>query len=190
MPMGGKAGYHAIRFECRWGADDMKTIAIALVLVAAVPLATAARMPPPLPTPVEMIIYRAAPCLGGCPEYSFTVSSDGHGSYRGKQYVAVIGNRSFQVTPEQFAGFSERLELYRPALEQETLVAPPSPLCPDSVTDSPNVEITWMSDGHLTGHLVYYAGCVKPKVPPEMWQALRSAPDLLPLSGLIGPERH
>jgi hypothetical protein len=111
----------------------MRTIAMPLVVVAAVlpPVAS-----PPEPS-VETITYRAGACLGTCPIYTFTVSSDGQGSYKGTNFVTVIGDRSFHVTSAQFEAFRAHLAPYRPNREGETLVYPGSDLCPDSGTDSP-----------------------------------------------------
>jgi hypothetical protein len=47
-----------------------------------------------------------------------------------------------------------------------------------------------MLDGHPAGHVLYYYGCIRPKVPSDMLPALASAPDLLPISEFIGPEHR
>lgn len=142
-----------------------------------------------MPSPfVETIIYRAVSCLGSCPEYSFIVSSNGRGLYNGRQYVAVKGERTFHVSPEQFEAFSAQLLPYRPDLDgDETIVTEGTPLCPTAGTDSPTVEVTWIRDGHLAGHVIYYFGCEEPKVPANMGRDLASAPSLLPVSQFVRP---
>ena|ERR1700719_97787 len=164
----------------------MKTIVIPLVAVAAV-LPAIASTPKPS---VETITYRAGACLGTCPIYTFTVSSDGQGAYKGTNFVTTIGDRSFHATSAQFEAFRARLAPYRPNRDSETLVHPGSNLCPESGTDSPEIEVTWMLDGHPAGHVRYYYGCIRPKVPSDMLPALASAPDLLPISEFIGPKRR
>jgi hypothetical protein len=149
-------------------------LVIAVIIVAALPA-------PPLP--IETIIYRAGSCFGTCPEYSFTVSSDGRGVFTGKHYVSVIGDRSFSVTPAQFKAFRRHLAAYQ---GRKMLISSSSFLCPDYMVDGPSIEVTWMTNSRLTGHVFYDDGCPKPKIAPDMVPTLESAPALLPLAELIG----
>lgn len=110
----------------------------------------------------ETITYHVTPCLGACPVYTVSVSSDGQAIYNGENFVAVKGERSFRVTPSEFDAFRARLAPYRPKHGKEVLIQPDSALCPKYATDSPSIEMTWYSDGHPGGHLNYYAGCQSP----------------------------
>ena len=144
--------------------------------------------------PTETITYHVTPCLGSCPVYTVTVSSDGQARYNGERYVAVTGERAFHVTPSEFEAFRARLAPYRPRQGQEMLVEPDSALCPEYGTDSPSIEITWASNGHPEGHLLYYAGCINPRVSREMWSSLAHAIETLPIADFlarqIGTKRH
>lgn len=156
------------------------------------------RPAPPPPSPVaegtpagpaapivrgEMLRYTTSPCFGGCPVYTVTVRPDGTGTFEGQRFTAVAGARDFRVTPAQYAAFLTRLAPYRP--RSGTLrIAPGTPACGQHATDMPSVEVQW--DGKA-GHraLSYYFGCDRARN-AAMADALGSAPDLLPIGGLIG----
>jgi len=95
----------------------LKSVSIVFTLILALPAAGAE-----IPPPVETIIYRTSGCYGVCPAYSFIVSSNGQRAYNGSEYVAVKGEQTFQVTPDQFGAFRARLAPYRPPPDGETLV--------------------------------------------------------------------
>ncbi|WP_409977524.1 MULTISPECIES: DUF6438 domain-containing protein [unclassified Bradyrhizobium] len=92
-------------------------------------------------SPPETITYHATACLGSCPVYTVSVSSDGKGSYKGESHVAVSGERSFQVSPSEFEAFRSRLARYRPKQGQDVLVRPGSALCLEYATDAPSIEL-------------------------------------------------
>ena len=150
----------------------MKAVFLATVLVTS--------------SPAETITYHVTPCLGSCPVYTVTVSSDGQARFKGESYVAVTGDRAFRITRAQFDAFRARLAPYRPKQGQEMLVQPDSALCPDYATDSPSIEITWASNGHPGEHLNYYAGCINPRVSHEMWSSLTHAIETLPITKFVG----
>jgi hypothetical protein len=129
----------------------------------------------------ETITYHTTPCLGACPAYTVSVSSDGQAIYKGQDFVAVKGERSFQVTPSEFDAFRAQLAPYRPKQGEKVLIEPGSHLCPSVATDFPSIEITWSSGETLK----YYAGCLNPKVPQGMWDSLAHAIKALPITKFV-----
>ncbi|QNM82747.1 hypothetical protein H8M03_12285 [Sphingomonas sabuli] len=130
---------------------------------------------------VETIRYETQACYGFCPVYVVTVGSDGTGQFEGGQHTAVTGPRSFTVTPAQFADFKQRLEPYRP--QGERRVADPN--CGGRLaTDMPSVDVTWTQKGP-SSHLYVYYGCNR-EANRAMFEALRTAPEALPIAAFIG----
>ena len=145
--------------------------------------ATANEAPPPTAGSVQTIRYETGPCFGPCPVYAVTVSSDGRGMFEGKAHTAVSGTQEFAVTAEQFADFRGRLAPYRP--QGERRIAPPD--CGGmEATDLPSVDITWTQKGPQS-HLYAYYGC-NMEANEAIFDALREAPEALPIAGFIG--RH
>jgi hypothetical protein len=141
--------------------------------------------------PAETITYHVTSCLGLCPAYTVTVSSDGKARYNGENYVAIKGERSFRVTPSEFNAFRARLAPYRPKQDQEILVQRGSALCPEFAFDAPSIEIAWSSNGRPGERLVYNGGCINAKVPPEMWRTLAHAVATLQIAKFVGSsDRH
>jgi hypothetical protein len=135
------------------------------------------------PASREGITYEAGPCFGSCPVYSFTVRPDGSGSFTGKRFTAVTGERSFTVTPDQYEAFAAALERYRPEGQRQYGYGPPQ--CEKVATDMASVTIDWR--GGKPSRLYFYFGCDMDKN-AAMAAALGNAPDLLPaLEPLIGP---
>lgn len=131
----------------------------------------------------EMIRYTTSPCFGACPVYSVTVRPDGTGTFEGQRFTAVSGARDFRVTPAQYDAFLTRLAPYRPR-SGTVRTAPGAPACGQHATDMPGVEVQW--DGKA-GHrsFSYDFGCERARN-PGVADALGSAPDLLPIAGMIG----
>ena len=158
-------------------------------IVAAIALGTASCVagpagypPPPTAGMVETIRYETGPCFGACPVYVVQVSSNGHGLFEGRHDTAVKGERTFAVTPHQYAEFRRRLEPYRPP-GPERRVAEPN--CGGLVaTDLPSVEIIWSAKGPPQRLYVYY-GCDMERN-AAMFRALREAPEALPIQQFIG----
>lgn len=131
----------------------------------------------------EMIRYATSPCFGACPVYTVTVRPDGTGTFEGQRFTAVTGARDFRVSPAQYDAFLTRLAPYRPR-SGSVRYAPGEANCGQAATDMPSVEVQW--DGK-SGHrgLSFYFGCDRERN-RGMADALGSAPDLLPIAGLIG----
>ena len=155
-----------------------------LVILAFASLAAcaAAPVPPPAAGSVRTIRYETQPCFGMCPVYVLTVSSDGRGTFDGKDHTAAKGEHGFQVTPQQFAEFERRLAPYRPAGERR--IAEPD--CGGMIaTDLPSVDITWTGKG-ASSHLYAYYGCDMRRN-KAMFDALKAAPEAFPpAQALIG----
>lgn len=135
---------------------------------------------------VTAIEYEAGPCFGKCPAYSFSVSSDGAGTFMGLDHTQVRGERDFRLTPAEFEAFAAALAPYRPAPETERSYAPGQPGCPMGATDLPSVSIRWEYADARTSQLGYNFGC-HGEANRAMADALGNAPDLIPaLAPLIG----
>lgn len=159
----------------------------AIIAAAAAALGGCATMrsdaPPAPPTAglVETISYETSPCFGFCPVYTVTVSSDGRGIFEGRQHTGVTGTREFIVSREQYAEFSSRLAPYRPSGERR--IADPN--CNGMIaTDLPSVEIVWSGKGPQSRLYAYY-GCDMERN-EAMFEALRQAPQALPIEAFIG----
>lgn len=139
----------------------------------------------PVPVEGDSISYETGPCFGACPVYAFTIRPDGSGTFTGKRFTAVLGERSFQARPEQYRAFAAALAPYRPATGA-VRYAQGEPLCGQVVTDMPSVEVTWRRAVGDSQNLYYYYGCDRRKN-QAMADALGNAPDALPqLTPLIG----
>jgi len=130
----------------------------------------------------ETIRYETAPCFGTCPVYAVTVQPDGHGTFEGQRFTAVIGVREFRITPDQYRRFAAALQPYRPA-QGERLIQPGQPGCGNAPTDMPSVDVRWSELSGASQHLNLYYGCGEAGA---MREALRAAPDLLPIGDLVG----
>ncbi|MBR0553424.1 DUF6438 domain-containing protein [Stakelama marina] len=129
------------------------------------------------------IRYTTSPCFGACPVYSVTVGRDGHGVFDGKRYTAVSGKRDFDVSPAQFEAFKRALAPYRPTAGET--VHKPGTNCDHVATDMPSVEVVWTQGNGRSQRLYHYFGCDLQKY-AGLAQALRQAPDTLPIAAMIG----
>jgi hypothetical protein len=125
--------------------------------------------------------YVMTPCNGSCPLYAVTVKANGIGMFTGTSNTAVVGRRRFLATREQVAEFLRRLQPYLPA--GELLLSGPN-ACRTYATDLPSVDVTW-TDESGAGHLRFDYGCDRGEH-HMLAEALRAAPQALPIAGLIG----
>ena len=132
---------------------------------------------------VETIRYQTSPCFGACPVYAVTVSSDGAGTFEGKRFTAIAGERRFTLTPAQFADFRQRLLPYRPA-EGERNIAPGAAACGATMTDQASATVKWSGGSTAPAQLSLYYGCTAPAL-AAMKTALRAAPEALPIGGFV-----
>ena len=163
----------------------MRSTVLRALLLSAFLLAGCKAAPKPAePQPVEpqTIEYETAPCYGLCPVYRVTVASDGAGIFTGMQHTAVTGDRKFVVKRDQFAAFAKTLAPYRPKGTRN--ITPGQPDCVDAATDMPSVDVQWKS-GAATDKLTLYYGCNLETGKP-MAEALRTAPEALPIADFIG----
>ena len=154
---------------------------IALAFLAGCVAAPSA--PPPTAGAVRTIRYETGPCLGLCPVYSLTVSSDGRAAFESRSNTGVSGTRSFAVTSAEFVDFEARLAPYRPAGEKRLGMGTE---CNDRVaTDMPSVDIRWAGKGSASRLFVYF-GCDMERN-AAMFKALQDAPQAIPeVAGLVG----
>lgn len=131
----------------------------------------------------ETIRYERGPCFGVCPVYAVTVSSDGAGTFEGKRFTGVTGERTFAITPAQFADFRKRLAPYRPATGERRIESG-SADCGAMMTDQSSVSVSWQGGGAAPASLSLYYGCTAPDL-AAMKQALGKAADALPIAALI-----
>ena len=132
----------------------------------------------------ETITYETSPCFGTCPVYRVTIQPNGAGVFDGKRFTKVNGIREFRASPAQYRAFADKLERYRPR-QGEQLIQPGRPGCQNPPTDMPSVDIRWNEASGASQHLSFYYGCA-------MWnqamnEALRSAPNELPIGQFIAP---
>ncbi len=153
--------------------------------IAALALSACASFAPPPGKPIaiesETIRYETAPCFGACPVFMIVIAPDGAGTFEGKRFTAVTGVRSFEATPDAYRAFAARLARYRPT-HSELLYQPGTPLCKNAPTDMSGVDIVWSELSGASQHLNVYYGCGL----LEMRDALRTAPEVLPIAAFIG----
>lgn len=137
----------------------------------------------PIAIESESIRYETSRCFGTCPVYAVTVQPDGRGTFEGRQFTAVTGIREFRVTPAQYRAFAAKLAAYRPT-QGERVIEPGSEACGNAATDMPSVEVRWSELSGASQRLSYYFGCRMED--SAMRDALRTAPDALPIAELIG----
>jgi hypothetical protein len=160
---------------------------IMLGIAAALSLSACARTEAPRPIPVEgdSITYETGPCFGRCPVFSVTIRPDGSGTFVGRNFTAVEGERSFKLSPADYAAFAARLQPYRPE-SGERRYSHGEKGCEQAATDMPSVNIRWTRAIGDSQSLYYYYGC-NAEANAAMADALGGAPDLLPgLEALIG----
>ena len=156
-----------------------------LLIAAAAALASAGcATVPPAAAEVESISYETGPCFGACPVYRVTVNADGSGTFEGRRFTAVTGERRFSVSPAQFRAFAAQLAPLRPA---SGAVRYTGEACTMMATDLPSAEVTWRS-GAGEQQLYFYYGCDMERYRATA-EALRQAPETLPVGDLIGRRR-
>jgi hypothetical protein len=138
-----------------------------------------------MPMPVEStsITYETHPCFGACPVYSVTVSPDGQGSFTGTRFTAVTGERGFTLPRAAYERFANMLAPYRPE-SGEVRYEMGSEACGAAITDQPSVDVSWTSETGASQHLYFYYGCARAN--QALADALRSAPEALPIEEMIG----
>jgi hypothetical protein len=157
----------------------MRTYAIAFAAALALP---ACATVPPADGRAASISYETGPCFGACPVYRVTVNADGTGTFEGRRFTAVTGERRFALTPGQFRAFAAQLAPIRPASGDLRYSGPP--LCRSMATDLPSAEVTWRS-GAGEQRLYFYYGCDMQRN-RALAERLTAAPGLLPIGDLIG----
>jgi len=164
----------------------MMTIVGATVLLAG--CAATGRTPAGVPVAIggDTIRYETSPCFGTCPVYAVTIRPDGSGTFEGKRFTAVTGTRNFTASPEEARRFAAALAPYRPA-SGERLYQQGTSLCPGPmVSDMPGVDVRWTAAGGAEQHISYDFGCHR--ADPTMRDALRNAPDALPIAAFVKPD--
>ncbi len=161
---------------------------LGLVMLLGLALAGCARTPRPAdPTPPiaqrsEKILYAAFACKGPCPVFKVELRGDQSGIFTGTAHTRFTGTANFPVTPAQLAAFKAALAPYRPKGERR--IEPGTAECARAATDMPGVEVRW-GEGSKADRLYLYFGCDR-EAHRAMADALGNAPDLLPLSMLLG----
>jgi len=152
-------------------------------LGAAVFLSGCVTMPDgPVAIESDAIAYETGPCFGACPVYKVSVSPDGRGTFEGRRFTAVTGERPFRVTPAQYRAFAAHLAPLRPA---EGAVRMSGEACRQMATDLPSAEVTWFSQIGNSQSYYFYFGC-DIEANRAIAERLSSAPNLLPIREMIG----
>ena len=165
----------------------MKTISIAALGLLASGCMTAAGgsgAGRPIPIESDSISYETGPCFGACPVFKVTVSADGSGTFEGRRFTTVTGERSFRITPAQYRAFAAELAPLRPA---QGSVRMSGDACRQMATDLPSAEVTWFSQIGNSQSYYFYYGCDMERN-RAIAERIRRAPALLPIQAMIGRE--
>jgi hypothetical protein len=136
----------------------------------------------PITVESDAISLETRPCFGACPVFKVTVSPDGSGTFEGRRFTAVTGERRFRITPAQYRAFADHLAPLRPA---EGSVRLSGEACRQMATDLPSTEVTWFSQIGNSQSYYFYFGCDM-EANRAIADRLRSAPSLLPISDMVG----
>ena len=161
----------------------VKRVVTAMLLAGATGCATVPDRPIPIES--ESISYETGPCFGACPVYRVTVSPDGSGTFEGRRFTAVTGERSFRLTPAQYRAVAAPLAPLRPA---DGSVRMSGEACRQMATDMPSAEVTWFSPIGNSQNFYFYYGCDMDRNRATA-ERLTQAPRLLPIQELIGRDR-
>ncbi|WP_265570389.1 DUF6438 domain-containing protein [Sphingomicrobium nitratireducens] len=135
---------------------------------------------PPAPEGPQVISYETQNCFGACPVYEVTVSSDGVGTFEGKEHVSALGIHHFTVTRGQFDAFAATLAPWRPDGDRSLVDG----ACNGRIaTDLDGVVVRWTDSGGSDRLSAYY-GCDM-EGNAAMFEALRAAPRHLPIGAMI-----
>lgn len=147
--------------------------------------ATQAETGRPQPIEGESITYETGPCYGTCPVYRVTVNADGSGTFEGRRFTAVTGERAFTASPEAFRRFAAALAPYRPK-DGDLRYENGTPLCgPAMVSDMPSADVRWSEPSGAAQSIHFYYGCDRNDA-GRMRQAIADAPTLLPIADFVG----
>ena len=135
----------------------------------------------PMAIESDSISYETGPCFGACPVYRVTVQPNGSGTFEGRRFTAVTGERAFRLTPAQYRAFAAHLEPLRPR-EGSTRMS--GEACRQMATDLPSAEVTWSSQIGNSQKYYFYFGCDM-EANRAIAQRLRDAPALLPIAAFI-----
>ncbi|NJR78614.1 DUF6438 domain-containing protein [Sphingomonas corticis] len=139
----------------------------------------------PRPIEGESITYETAPCFGTCPVYRVTVNADGSGTFEGRRFTAVTGERAFTASPDVYRRFAAALEPYRPK-DGDLRYENGSSLCgPAMVSDMPGADVRWSEPSGASRSIHFYYGCDRGD-DGKMRRAIADAPQLLPIAAFIG----
>jgi len=127
------------------------------------------------------ISYETGPCFGACPVYMVTVNSDGSGTFEGRRFTAVEGQRSFRISRAEYDALVAHLDPIRPARGS---VRYSGETCEQMATDLPSAEVTWRMLGDGADQLYFYYGCDMEKN-RAIAERLNAVPDLLPIADLV-----
>jgi len=136
----------------------------------------------PMPIESEAISYETGPCFGACPVYKVTVSPDGTGTFEGRRFTTVTGERRFTLTPAEYRAFAAEVAPLRP---REGSVRLSGENCRQMATDLPSAEVTWFSPIGNSQSYYFYYGCDM-EANRAIAERLRRAPTLLPIREMIG----
>ena len=116
--------------------------------------------------------------------FKVTVRPDGTGTFEGRRFTRVEGERNFTLTPAQYRAFEAQLAPLRP---REGSVRLSGEACAQMATDLPSAEVTWFSQIGNSQSYYFYYGCDMEKN-AAIAERIRRAPSLLPIADMIGRE--
>ena len=131
------------------------------------------------------ITLETGPCFGACPVYAVTVRPDGNGTFVGRRFTAVTGERAFRITPDRYRAFAAHVAPLRPAHGEVRLSGEN---CRQMATDLPSAEVSWQVPGGERQAYYFYYGCDMERN-RSIAERLSAAPHLLPIQSMIGRGR-
>ena len=157
-----------------------------LLVLACLLLAACGRAPP---VGSETITYETGGgfCIA-CKQYAIKLTPAGLGTFVGNGFTAKQEGE-FRATPRQVRAFAERLAPYRPRSGELRLLTKDGRECERITSDGTTIDVRWQGEGGSPARLVLYSGC-DPEENAAMFAALSSAPEVLPLKPLLGPEDY
>lgn len=135
--------------------------------LAALLLTSCAGSASPQPIVPSRIEIAETGCFGTCPVYEVSIDKAGGVAYNGRQYVAVLGEKTLMRSPSSYDEVARLLEEWRPIRPGATSVGFGSGTklfpCDDYATDGGEFVITWFGTGHPR-RLVVDRGCRSPQM--------------------------
>jgi hypothetical protein len=110
---------------------------------------------------VERVELQRTGCLGSCPIYTLSVTSDGIVAFEGEEYVKYKGKATSSISADDWKFLTTALQQanFFALKDQYTQM---EANCSRAITDQPSLEITVIR-GKQKKRVTYYTGCYEPR---------------------------